>query len=41
MSYLVVLFNLKEGASVADYEDFAKTVDMPKVRGLKSIGGRG
>lgn len=36
--YLVVLFNLKDGASAADYEAWAKANDMPAVRGLKSIG---
>lgn len=39
MSYLVVLFNLKDGVNPADYEAFAKSVDMPNVRALKSIGG--
>ena len=39
MSYLVVLFNLKDGADAAKYEAWAQATDMPAVRGLKSIGG--
>ena len=39
MSYLVVLFNLKAGVDPAQYEAWAKSTDMPSVRGLKSIGG--
>ncbi len=38
MSYLVVLFNLKDGVDAAAYEAWAKANDMPAVRGLKSIG---
>jgi hypothetical protein len=34
---IVVLFNLKPGVSVADYEEWAKTRDMPNVRSLVSI----
>ena len=34
---IVALFNLKPGVSVADYEDWAKTVDIPTVNGLGSI----
>jgi len=39
MSTLVVLFNLKEGQSVEDYEAFAKNVDVPGVKSLNSIDG--
>lgn len=35
--YLVVLFNLREGVDVADYEAWAKSTDLPIVRGLASI----
>jgi hypothetical protein len=34
---IVALFNLKPGVSVADYEAWAKRVDLPTVSGLKSI----
>ncbi|MBI1392773.1 MAG: REDY-like protein HapK [Alphaproteobacteria bacterium] len=34
---IVALFNLKPGISVADYEAWAKTVDLPTVNGLGSI----
>ncbi len=34
---ILALFNLKEGVSVADYENWAKTVDIPTVNGLGSI----
>ena len=37
MSKIVVLFNLKDDASAADYEQWAKTTDLPTVRGLKSV----
>lgn len=37
MSTLIVFFNLKSGVSVADYENWAKTTDIPTVKGLKSI----
>jgi len=37
MSTLIVLFNLKEGQSVEDYETFAKDVDVPGVKSLNSI----
>jgi REDY-like protein HapK len=37
MTTLIVLFNLKAGQSVADYEAWAKTTDVPTVKGLKSI----
>ncbi len=34
---IIVLFNLKAGISVADYESWAKSKDLPTVNGLKSI----
>lgn len=34
---ILALFNLKPGTSVADYETWAKTVDIPTVNGLGSI----
>jgi hypothetical protein len=34
---IVALFNLKEGVTAADYERWAKRVDLPTVNGLKSI----
>lgn len=34
---IVALFNLKPGVSPADYEAWAKTVDLPTVRSLGSI----
>lgn len=34
---LIVLFNLKPGVSVADYEEWAKTRDIPIVRSLPSV----
>lgn len=34
---IVALFNLKEDVSPADYERWAKRVDLPTVNGLKSI----
>ena len=37
MKSLVVLFNLKEGVSAADYEAFAKELDIPTVKSLKSV----
>ncbi len=37
MSTLIVLFNLKDGQSVEDYETFAKDVDVPGVESLNSI----
>lgn len=36
---IVALFNLKPGISVADYEDWARTTDIPTVNGLKSVDG--
>ncbi|MCZ8132871.1 MAG: hypothetical protein O9284_16480 [Steroidobacteraceae bacterium] len=37
MPTLIVLFNLKPGASVEQYEAWAKSTDLPIVRGLPSI----
>ena len=34
---ILALFNLKPGVSAADYENWAKTVDLPTVNGLGSI----
>jgi len=34
---ILALFNLKPGTSVADYENWARTVDIPTVNGLGSI----
>lgn len=34
---ILALFNLKSGTSEADYEAWAKTVDIPTVNGLGSI----
>jgi hypothetical protein len=34
---LVVLFNLKDGVDPSDYESWAKSTDLPIVRGLDSI----
>lgn len=34
---ILVLFNLKPGTSVQDYEKWARTVDIPTVNGLGSI----
>ncbi|MFG6441562.1 hypothetical protein [Roseateles sp. LKC17W] len=34
---LIVLFNLKPGRSVADYEAWARKTDLPTVNGLKSV----
>lgn len=34
---IVALFNLKPGISIADYEKWAKTTDLPTVNGLKSV----
>jgi hypothetical protein len=34
---LIVLFNLKPGVSETDYEQFAKTLDIPTVKGLQSV----
>jgi hypothetical protein len=34
---IIALFNLKPGKSVADYEAWARTTDLPTVNGLKSV----
>jgi hypothetical protein len=34
---IIVLFNLKPGVCVADYEAWASTLDLPTVRALDSI----
>ncbi|MFN3314378.1 MAG: REDY-like protein HapK [Hyphomonas sp.] len=34
---IVALFNLKPGISASDYENWAKTKDIPTVNGLKSV----
>jgi len=39
MTYMIVLFNLKVGASPAAYERWARTTDIPNVRALKSNAG--
>ncbi|MEX1251857.1 MAG: REDY-like protein HapK [Hyphomonas sp.] len=36
---IVALFNLKPGISVSDYENWARTTDIPTVNGLKSVDG--
>ncbi len=37
MSRIVVLFNLKPGVTVEDYEAWARSMDLPTVNGLESI----
>ena len=37
MTRIVVLFNLKPDASVADYETWARTTDIPTVNDLASV----
>ena len=39
MTYLIALFNLKAGASPDAYEAWARSTDIPTVRGLKSNAG--
>ena len=34
---IIVLFNLKAGVPVDDYEAWAKSVDLPSVNGLQSV----
>ena len=34
---IIVVFNLKEGVSASDYENWAKTADIPGVNGLGSV----
>lgn len=37
MTQIIVLLNLKPGKSAADYEDWARTTDLPTVNALKSV----
>ncbi len=37
MPTIVVLFNLKQGATVSDYEAWAKAKDIPTVQSLGSV----
>jgi hypothetical protein len=37
MAKIIVLFNLKAGVSVADYEKFARETDLPIVNALPSV----
>lgn len=37
MAKIIVLFNLKSDADVSEYENWARTTDLPTVNGLKSI----
>jgi hypothetical protein len=39
MTPIIVLFNLKPGVSPEAYEAWARSTDLPIVRGLKSIAG--
>jgi REDY-like protein HapK len=39
MQTLIVLFRLKPGSSVADYEAWARSTDLPIVRKLPSVAG--
>ncbi len=39
MKRIVVLFNLKDAGSAADYEDWARSTDLPTVNGLASVSG--
>jgi len=36
---IVVLFNLRDGVDVSAYEEWARTTDIPTVRGLGSTSG--
>lgn len=36
---IVVLFNLKPGVSVSEYEEWARTRDIPNVNALGSVSG--
>jgi hypothetical protein len=38
MTPIIVLFNLKPGVTPESYEAWARSTDLPIVRGLKSIG---
>lgn len=37
MTKILVLFNLKDGADVAEYENWARSTDIPTARGLDSV----
>jgi hypothetical protein len=39
MKTLIVLFRLKPGAEVSAYEAWARSTDLPVVRGLPSVDG--
>ena len=39
MTTIVVLFNLKDGVDQDEYEQWARTVDIPSVRRLSGCGG--
>ena len=39
MKRIVVLFNLKDAASAAAYEAWARSTDLPVVNGLDSVDG--
>ena len=39
MKRIVVLFNLKDAGSAADYEAWARSTDLPVVNGLDSVDG--
>ena len=39
MTTVVVLFNLQEGVDPADYEEWARAVDIPNVRRLHGCSG--
>ena len=39
MTTIVVLFNLKDGVDQDEYEQWARTVDIPSVRRLNGCGG--
>ena len=39
MTTVVVLFNLQEGVDPAEYEEWARTVDIPNVRRLSGCSG--
>ena len=36
---IICLFNLKDGVDVAEYEEWAKTRDIPTANGLGSVDG--
>jgi hypothetical protein len=37
MTKIIVLFNLKSDASIQDYEEWARSKDIPTVRSLSSV----